>query len=378
MRTLAALHLNPRRLTALIRKESLQIVRDPSAILIAFVLPVIMLFLFAFAMSLDVQRVPIALVMETESAEGQDLASAFAGSRYFVVTTVRDRRAAAEALIAGRERGFVVIPQDFEQRLQGRADGALVQIITDGAAPNTASFVASYAQSTVALWRAGRANAQPAGGISLTPRFWFNPELESRQVFIPGAIAIIMTMIGTLLTALVVAREWERGTMEAMISTPAGMTEILLGKLIPYFALGLIACLGSALIATVLLGVPMRGSWFALLILSSGFLLPALGQGLLISALVRNQFLASMISVLSGFLPAFLLSGFLFEIDSMPAVIQAITTIVAARYFVASLQTLFLAGDVWPLFLQSLASMLALGFAFLLVARLRTRKTLDA
>lgn len=371
--------LNWRRLTALVRKESLQIVRDPSAILIAFVLPVIMLFLFAFAMSLDVRHVPIALVVESDSAAAHDLAAAFAGSRYFIVTPERDRRTAAIALVAGSQRGFVVIPADFDRRLEGRVNGALIQIVTDGAAPNTASFVSSYAQSTVALWRSQRARGPTnAGGLVLEPRYWFNAELESRQVFIPGAIAIIITMIGTLLTALVVAREWERGTMEALISTPTSMTEILIGKLIPYFVLGLVACLGSALIATLLLGVPLRGSWFALLVLSAAFLIPSLGQGLLISALVRNQFLASMISVFAGFLPAFLLSGMLYEIDAMPGPIQAITTVVAARYFVLSLQTLFLAGDVWTLFAPNMLAMLAIGAGFLLVARLRSHKSLDA
>jgi ABC-2 type transport system permease protein len=228
----------------------------------------------------------------------------------------------------------------------------------------------------VASWLAGRGGAR-AAPVSVEPRFWFNEETESRRFLVPGAIAIVMTMIGTLLTALVVAREWERGTMEAVMSTPASIVEILLGKLVPYFALGLIATLICAAFAVTLFGVPLRGSWLGLLSLSCAFLVPALGQGLLISALAKNQFVAAQISLLSGFLPALLLSGFLFEIDSMPAVIRWFTHIIAARYFVASLQTVFLAGDVWSLFLPDIGAMLAIGAVFFAITALKTRKSLD-
>ncbi|HZW58706.1 MAG TPA: ABC transporter permease, partial [Woeseiaceae bacterium] len=231
-------------------------------------------------------------------------------------------------------------------------------------------------EGVVANWLQSRAPA-PGERISVEPRFWFNPEIESRRALIPGAIAIVMTMIGTLLTALVVAREWERGTMEAVMSTPAGILEILLAKLLPYFVLGLVATLGCALVAVLLLDVPLRGSWPALLLLSAAFLVPALGQGLLISALTRNQFVASQIALLSGFLPAFLLSGFLFEIDSMPLLIRGLTHIVAARYFVASLQTVFLAGDVWSLFLPDILAMLAIGLVFFVITARGSRKSLD-
>jgi ABC-2 type transport system permease protein len=176
---------------------------------------------------------------------------------------------------------------------------------------------------------------------------------------------------------MVVAREWERGTMEAILSTPAAIAEILLGKLLPYFGLGLVATLGCAAIALVLFDVPLRGSWLALLTLSCTFLIPALGQGLLISAVARNQFVAAQAALISGFLPAFLLSGFIFEIDSMPAPIRALTYIVAARYFVPSLQTVFLAGDVWAEFLPNMLAMLAIGTVFFTIALKRTRKSLD-
>lgn len=368
-----------RRFSAIARKETLQIFRDPSTLLVAFVLPVVMLFLFAFAVSLDTRNVRLGVVLESDTEAAQSLAAAFAGSRYFSVTPARDRRDVEPAVIAGRLRGYVLIPQDFTSRLlRGQSDG-LVQIITDGTQPNTASFVASYAQGVVSNWLASRtpgtATVPPA--ITLEPRFWFNPEIESQRALVPGAIAVVMTIIGTLLTALVVAREWERGTMEGLFSTPATIAEIILGKLIPYFLLGLAATAISALLAVWVFGVPLRGSVFALMLLAAVFLIPALGLGLLISTIARNQFIAAQLALLAGFLPAYLLSGFLFEISSMPKIIQLITHIVPARYFNTGLQTVFLAGDVWPLLLPSLGAMALLGTLLFAVVVRKTRKSLE-
>ena len=368
--------LSPRRVLALAWKESLQVVRDPSVILIAFVLPVVMLFLFAYAVSLDIKSVHIGVVLESDGAEAQSLAAGFAATRYFVVHPARDRREVQEELVGGRLRGFVVIPADFERRLASSLPRPLIQVVTDATQPNTANFVASYAQGVLAGWLAARPTVVlPA--LSLEPRFWFNPEIESHRFLVPGAIAVVMTIIGTLLTALVVAREWERGTMEAILSTPATVGDIIAGKLLPYIVLGLAASLLSALLAVTVFGVPLRGSWLALIILSLAFLFPALGQGLLISTLARNQFIASQLAMFSGFLPAFLLSGFLFEIGSMPAPVRVITHIIPARYFVSSLQTVFLAGDVWPLLLPNIGAMLVIGSLLFGLVRLKTRKSLD-
>lgn len=366
-----------RRLLALVRKEGLQVIRDPSAILIAFVLPVILLFLFAYAVSLDIRQVPIGVVLETDDARAQSLAAAFSGTRYFQVTPARDRRAVASAVAAGHLKGFVVIPGDFAHRLAAPLAGPLVEILTDGSQPNNAGFVANYAQGVVLGWLQAQGLA-PNPRVELRPRFWFNPEIESRRFLVPGAIAIIMTMIGTLLTALVLAREWERGTLEALFSTPARVAEILLGKLLPYFGLGLLATLGSAALAISVFGLPLQGSWGALLLVSAVFLIPALGQGLVISAIAKNQFIAAQIALFTGFLPAFLLSGFLFEIDSMPLPIRTLSLVVPARYFIASLQTVFLAGDTWPVLLPNMAAMLAIGAVFFTLARLKTRKSLDS
>jgi len=364
-----------RRFSALVRKESYQAVRDPSTTLIAFVLPLILLFLFGYAVSLDTTRTRVGLVMEETTPLTQSLAASFEASRYFTVATSRDRRVFEEDLVNGHIRGILVIPANFTTDYAA-GNQPQVQVIVDGSEPNTANFVQNYAQGTIANWERQRqalmAEGSPA--ISIEQRFWFNPELTSRYFLVPGSIAIVMTLVGTLLTSLVVAREWERGTMEAMMATPVTATELLIGKIFPYFVLGLAAMTLCVLLAVFLFGVPFRGSVLALYALSATFLIPALGQGLLISAATKNQFLASQLALISAFLPAFLLSGFLFEINSMPTIIQWITFIVPARYLIPSLQTVFLAGDIWPMFLHSIAVMLLIGGVFFALAARSTRK----
>ena len=367
---------DPVRFAALVHKESLQAMRDPSTLLIALVLPLILLFLFAYAVSLDVRHVRVGVVLESPGATARTLADAFSGTHYLEVTFAYDRREVARQLMAGELRGYVMIPQDFERHFADTGN-PLVQIITDGSQPNTANFVANYAQGVVQTWAAGLTETMPVSAVQLEPRYWFNPELASRRALVPGAIAIIMTIIGTLLTALVVAREWERGTMEAILSTPASVLEILAGKLLPYFVLGMLSTLIAAALAVFLFDVPLRGSLFALLLLSAVFMMPALGQGLLISSLARNQFLASQLALFSGYLPAFILSGFLFEIDAMPAPIRAITWLIPARYFVSSLKTIFLAGDIWSVFIPDLLGMAAIGLVFFLIAQRYMRKSLE-
>lgn len=366
-----------RRFLALVRKESYQVVRDPSSILIAAVLPLILLFLFGYAVSLDTTRTRIGLVVESATPVTRDLAASFQASRYFEVVRGRDRRAFEEDLVLGRIRGILVIPASFAGDFAAGREPT-IQVIVDGSDPNTASFVQNYARGVVATWaalRASEAEARPPA-ITAEQRFWFNPELASRYFLVPGSIAIVMTLVGTLLTSLVVAREWERGTMEAIMATPVTAAELLAGKVLPYFLLGLASMTLCVLLAVFLFGVPLRGSLLALYALSATFLMPALGQGLLISAATKNQFLASQLALISGFLPSFLLSGFLFEIDSMPPVIQWITLIVPARYLIPSLQTVFLAGDIWPMFLRAIAVMLGFGVLLFALAIRSTRKRL--
>jgi ABC-2 type transport system permease protein len=367
-----------RRFGALLVKESIQIVRDPSSILIAFVLPLILLFLFGYGISLDSSLVRVGMVIKTTVSPAQSLADSFRASRFFEVVTAQNRREVIPKLISGDIRGIVVIPETFGAKVAHDPQSARIQVITDATNPNTAKFVENYARGVWQAWLAQRTPADPPqAAITLEPRYWFNPELTSRFFLVPGSITIIMALVGTLLTALVVAREWERGTMEAMMATPISIPELIFGKLLPYFALGLGAMAMCTAIAVFLFGVPFRGSFLALVVISSAFLVPALGQGLLISSATKNQFVASQIALLSGFLPAVLLSGFIYEISSMPEIIQWITYIVPARYLVPSLQTVFLVGDIWPLFLRDMAGMLAIGSVFLILTALTTRKSLE-
>lgn len=367
-----------RRLWALIIKESYQILRDPSVLLITFVLPPILLFLFAFAVSLDVKDVRVGVVLESDGPEARSLAAAFAATPYLKVTPARHREEVERKLVSGELMAFAVIPADFEARLLEGQGSTAVQIVADASNPNTSTFTAAYMQGAFSGWlQSGRDTVGPEPVIAVKQRFWFNPELQSKRTLVPGAIAVVMTMIGTLLTALVMSREWERGTMESLLATPATLGEIIFSKLLPYFLLGAVATVGCAFLAVQVLGVPMVGSFGALMLISAAFLVPALGQGLLISTVSKNQFMAAQLAVMSGYLPSFLLSGFLFEIQSMPWFIQKITYLIPARYYVSSLQTVFLAGDVWPLFLRDIGSMLAVGAVFFGITRLKSKTRLD-
>ena len=365
-----------RRTLSLARKETFQIIRDPSSILIAFVLPLILLLLFGFGISLDANSIRIGIVAQDARADARSLVQAFEGSGYFETVTAFDQAALEPGLVSGELRGLVIIPADFTERLR-RRDPAPIEVLTDGSQPNTAQFVANYAQGVYGVWQARRIAdaALPApAAITPQPRFWFNAELTSRYNLVPGSTAVVMTIIGTLLTALVIAREWERGTMEAVLATPVSRVELLLSKIVPYFLLGMSSLVLCALAAVFVFNVPFRGSVFALAAVAAAFLVPALGQGLLISAATKNQFVAAQLALFTGFLPATLLSGFIFEISAMPLPIRTVTTVIPARYFVTSLQTLFLAGDVWSVLWPAILKMLAVGSFFLALTWLATPK----
>jgi ABC-type multidrug transport system, permease component len=367
-----------RRLWALMRKEAIQIVTDPSSILIAFILPVMLLFLFGYAVSLDTTRIRIGVALEERTPESENLLTSLRNSRYLDVTVSFDRRALEKEMVAGRLRGLLVVPVDFSRRLHSATDSAPLQIIADGSEPNTANFVQNYVQAAVSLWlqqRGLETGITTNSMVDLEARNWFNPSLESKNYLVPGSIALIMTMIGTLLTALVVAREWERGTMEAMMATPVNIQELVLGKLIPYFLLGLGSMLFCTMVAVLVFRTPLRGSVLSLFLVTSLFLAGGLGLGLWVSTLSKSQFVAGQFAVVLGFLPGFQLSGFLFEISSMPKIVQFLTWIFPARYFVQALQTVFLAGDVWGII--TLNSMVLFGFAvlfFLLTARVTHKR----
>jgi ABC-2 type transport system permease protein len=285
-----------------------------------------------------------------------------------------------QPITEGKVRGFIVIPSYFSEFRKNRNLVAPIQVIADGSEPNTANFVQIYVQGAFSNWLRQQEVSERKQGLPLVQienRVWYNEQLSSRYFIFSGSIAIIMTLIGTLLTALVVAREWERGTMEALMSTPVGILELVLGKLIPYFALGMISMLICVFVTVVGFGLPLRGSFFLLMFVTAIFLLGALGLGLMISTIVKNQIVAYQISIVAGFLPAYILSGFLFEISSMPFLIQLLTYLLPARYFVQSLQTIFLVGNVWSLILYNLIPLVLIGLIFFAITAAKTVKRLD-
>jgi ABC-2 type transport system permease protein len=368
------------RLKALIIKEGYQIIRDPSTMLISVVLPLLLLFLFGYGVSLDLDHLRIGVVMEDTAPDAQSLLKSFTDSRYFDVKIARDARELHRDIVKGSIRGFVVIPSYFTDFRGSKARVAPIQAIADGSETNTANFFQYYVQSTLANWLTQEKISEELKGlplIDIQQRVWYNEQLESRYFLLSGSLGIIMTLIGTLLTALVVSREWERGTMEALISTPVTTTEVILGKLIPYFVLGMLSMLLCVFVSVFIFGLPFYGSIFALLLVSAAFLCSALGLGLFISTISRSQALSYQLAVVLGFLPSYILSGFLFEIFSMPGWIQAITYVLPARYFVQCLQTLFLVGDVWPLILKNLVPMLLIGFVLLFLTKRKTVKRLE-
>ncbi len=369
----------PMRLRGMLRKEARQIIRDPSSIAIAFVLPVLLLLLFGYGISLDAKHVPLGIVVESPSPEAAAFAGAFEQSAYLSPQRFGTIQEAELALITHRVDGIVWLRSDFEEKLLAGAE-APIGVIINGVDANTAHIIEGYVNGAWLSWLQHHAAAQGVEQtlpVQLQQRIWFNAELRSQNFLVPGLIAVIMTLIGALLTAMVVAREWERGTMEALMVTPVTAKEILLGKLLPYFMLGIGGLALSVGMAVWQFNVPLKGSLPILFISSSLFLIASLGMGLTISTVARNQFVAGQVAIIVTFLPAFMLSGFIFDINSMPRAIQIVTYLLPARYYVSILQTIFLAGNVWKvILLNSLALILFCAF-FLGVARKRTVKRLD-
>ncbi|HET7758118.1 MAG TPA: ABC transporter permease [Steroidobacteraceae bacterium] len=367
-------------LAAVMLKEAKQVTRDPSSWIIAVVLPLTFLFLFGYGISLDTTVVKIAVVCEDGGRAAQQLAASFTHSRWFLAVPASDRRSGERLLQDQQVKALIVIPGEFGRRLEAQRSRAQVQVLVDGAEPNTANYVHGYVEEIWNGFLAGRAREQgsvPPAALSVTPRFWYNANAISRWFLIPGSMTVIMTLLGTLLTSLVIAREYERGTLEALYATPLTRGQILIGKTLPYFVLAMLSMAVCVLTALVLFHLPLRGSLLTLGLVSAVFLFPALGQGLLISVTMRSQMAAAQLGLMTGYLPAMILSGFLFDIRSMPAWLQPVTFLVPARYMNVSLQTVFLAGDVWPVLLPNMAFMLAVGAVFFGVTWRRLHKRVD-
>lgn len=361
-----------RRALAIRTKEWAQVWLDPSTFGLVVLMPLILMFLFGSAVTLDVHGTRTGIVDRDHTRSSRELVATLLRNSYFALQEGQSVAGFEDKLKSGELRGLVVIPDGFEAGL-ARLEPLDVQLITDGTQVNTATFLTAHLRGALKDWveaEAGELDIPVTPVFRVLPRYTYNPGLESRFMLVPGAIGIVMAMIGSLLTALIMAREYERGTMEGLLSTPISVPSLVLSKLLPYYVLGLASTAICVLVAVWGYGLPFRGSPFALFLISSAFLAAVLGQGLLISAGTKNQFVSTQFALLSGFLPSWLLSGFLFEIDSMPRAIQWLTYIVPARYLIPSLQSVFLVGDVWKLFLPNILILLCFGgFFFLRVTR---------
>jgi ABC-2 type transport system permease protein len=367
------------RLRGILKKETLQILRDPSSIALAVVMPIVLLFLFGYGVTLDAEHIPVAVINDDDGGPARDLVARFELSPHFAVRRVRTL-AEAESMIGSRSADAILqLQSDFSTRLaSGRQ--APVQLIVNGIDANRARLIQGYVRNVVNQWsvmRRARGETGSVPAVSVAQRVWFNEGTESRNFMVPGLITLIMTLIGILLTALVVAREWERGTMEAMLVTPLRRVEILLGKIIPYYILGMLGMGLSVTVAILVFQIPFRGSLTALILLSSLFMLASLGFGLLLSAAIRIQFVAAQISIVAGFLPAFFLSGLIFDLESTPLPIQIISHIVPARYFVSISHTLFMAGDVWAILLPNGLVLAGMAVCFISMAFRKITKRLE-
>jgi ABC-2 type transport system permease protein len=369
------------RLISLIRKEIRQLLRDKSNLAVGIGLPMILILIFGYGLSLDVRNAHIAIVLEDASPTSVDVVSGLELSPYISPVRVPSMQEAERLMRAREVEGIFRVPSDFSRRLE--EGEAQVQFLAYGTDSSRATIIRNYINSIVGQWTLRQADRKAASPVvsgdrvTLVERLWFNSANSSTWYLVPGLIVLIMTLIGAFLTAMVMAREWERGTLEALFVSPVRPTEILLAKIIPYFLVGM-AGLGVCLAAAhFLFEVPMRGSLLILLGGSMLYLLVALGFGLVISSVTKNQFTASQIAIITSFMPALMLSGFLFDLRNVPVVIQLVGQILPATYFMELIRTLYLAGDVWPLIVRNYAILAGYAVLLLGLARFVTRKKLE-
>ena len=355
--------MNLRRMLVMAQKEVLHIVRDPQSLAIVIVMPIILVLLFGYGVNIDLKGLPVVVLDQEGSQQSQDLLKHLQASQYFhVAGVVNQYSALTRALDRGDAKAGVVIPWNFSERLRGGGP-VQVQALVDATDDNSANILTGYLQSVVqaysaqvqADWLQNHGAPVPVAPVAVQVRTWYNEDLESSAFIIPGILALVMSVIGAFLTSLTIAREWERGTMEQLISTPVSAGEIMMGKLIPYFALGMADTVICALLAIFWFKVPFRGSYATLMISSAMFMVVVLSMGFFISVLAKGQFAASQIALITTFLPAFLLSGFLFAIEQMPVPLQVITHFIPARYYVSVLKKIFLKGTTITMLYTDLA-----------------------
>ncbi|MBT1076273.1 ABC transporter permease [Geobacter grbiciae] len=373
------------RVAAVARKEFIHVFRDPRSLGMGIAIPMLLLFLFGYALTLDVDRVPLMVWDQSATPESRDFISRFAGSRYFTLAGSVGTYREIEIAIDRRDVLMaLVIPTDFARKVRTGMP-APVQLILDGSDSNTATIALGYAEAVTSAWarevvleQTRRFGPVPAAGsVEVRPRVWFNTDMVSRNYIFPGLIAVIMMVIAALLTALTVAREWETGTMEQLITTPLRGAELIVGKLIPYFAIGILDLVLSVLVGEFVFDIPLRGSLWLLFAMSLIFLTCTLAFGLLISIVTKNQRLASQIAMVTTMLPAFLLSGFIFPIENMPPPIQAVTHIITARYFVTILRDIYLKGVGLGVLAPEAAFLAVFGVVVLALAVKKFRKKVE-
>jgi ABC-2 type transport system permease protein len=374
-----------RRLKALATKEVLQIWRDPRSLVIALLLPFTQMFLFGYGVNLDLKHIPICTFDREGSQQSQDLFKHFQASQYFaIVKNAKTYPEMVTALDRGACSAGIVIPSDFSKRLNDTGRSS-VQAILDGTDDNTANIAWGYAAAVVSAFstdvqlsafdRQGR-TFQQIQPLSVQSRVWFNEDLVSRNFIVPGLVAVILALVGAQLTSLTIAREWERGTMELLVSTPVTSPEVMFGKLLPYLVLGWIDAVFCLVIAALWFEVPFRGTLFALFLTTTLFLSLVLSIGYLISVLIHSQVGASQIALVVTLLPAMLLSGYIFPIDQMPPIVQNLTYLMYARYYVTIIKALFLKGAGIPELITPILFLVVYAVAVVVLAAQAFRKRL--
>lgn len=344
-------------LKSLVLKEYYQIIRDPSSIIIAFFLPLMLMLIFAFAINLDNNQIKVGLLIDGYDNKVNELMTSLKNTKFLKVREFDNRKSMVKSLVASEIKAMIIIPNDFAKNFYSNVQSK-IQLIIDGSDPNISTFVEGYVSGSVANWQQMHSLNKGENilrNIDIQSYVWFNPELKSRNLILPSSIATIMTLVGMMLTALVVAREWERGTMEALLTTKVKKIDIILSKYIAYYCLAMASTIFCSFLCIGIFRIPFHGSYIMYFLTSSLFIFTSLGQGLLISTLSKNQFSASMATSNFGFMPANMLSGMIFEISSMPKVVQFIALFIPARYFSTCIVNLFNAGNIWSVLMwQSL------------------------
>jgi len=375
--------MNLQRVFAIIRKEFVHIIRDPLSLAMAIAMPVLLIFLFGSSLSLDVDKVPLVIWDQNRTSDSRELVGRFTGSRYFLLSGYVDSYEEIEQSIDKREAMLaLIIPTDFSRKLEtGRKADA--QLIVDGSDSNTATIAIGYAKtvtdsytSSLMLKTAQRQGARKVNiPLEAKPRIWFNQNMQAKNYIIPGLIAVIMMVISALLTSLTVAREWENGTMEQLLTTPLQPRELILGKLVPYFAIGMFDVLLAVLIGEFLFQVPLRGNGALVFAMAALFLPGALTMGMLAGILTRSQLVASQLAMVLTFLPSFLLSGFMYSIANMPPFLQGLTYVVPARFFVAILKRIYLKGAGLDMLIMEAVGLVIFAAVLIVVANIKLKKS---